>query len=63
MRSRYRAYQVRNWCPQSRKSVKPASAAEFVACDSPEGIKRLKNAADNGNIKAAAKLIEIALAA
>jgi hypothetical protein len=61
MRSRYRAYQTRNWCPQARKEVRLADTSEFVACDSPEGIRRLRKAADNGNVKAANKLIELAL--
>ena len=34
---------------------------EYVSCKSPEGIRRLKKAAGNGNIKAANKLIELAL--
>jgi hypothetical protein len=61
MRSRYRAFQVRNWCPQARNQAKLANFSEFVSCDSPEGIRRLKKAADNGNIQAANKLIELAL--
>jgi hypothetical protein len=63
MRSRFRAYQTRNWCPQARKETKLTDHGEYVACDSPEGIRRLRKAAENGNIQAANKLIELALAA
>ena len=63
MRSRYRAYQVRqasNWFA-ARKAAGLTDSSEYVACDSPEGIRRLREAADKGNIKAANKLIELAL--